>query len=67
VLLNQLEKQAIKSDSLNEADVIKNEIKDYVKMLSREKQQEAMEIIRNFGPMKTISDYGRLKEKICNL
>ena len=53
------------SDSLNEVDIIKNEIKEYVKLLSKEKQQEAMEIIRNFGPIKTVSDYGKLKEKLC--
>jgi hypothetical protein len=61
------EKQTTQSDPLNEVDVIKNEIKEYVKLLSKEKQQEAMEIIRNFGPMKTVSDYGRLKEKICKV
>jgi hypothetical protein len=48
-----------------EIDIIKNEIKEYISLLSKDKQEQAKEIIRNFGTLKTISDYGNLKDKIC--
>jgi hypothetical protein len=58
--------ESIKSTNpLSEIDSIKNEIKEYIAMLPKEEQGKAKDIIRNFGPLKTISDYGRLKDKLC--